>query len=93
MLLELCKMLARAIRGHRRTEPRPGPPRSWRGEPLAAVGAYDPSDDPYRTLSIHGVPGGPANRPTTGSPPVSPASDAAGAGRIALPEITKHSAA
>jgi hypothetical protein len=93
MLLALCKMLARAIRGHRRTEARPGPPRAWRGEPLAAVGAYDPSDDPHRTLSIRCVPDGPVNRPPTGSPPVSPTPDAAGAGRTALPAKAKHSVA
>jgi hypothetical protein len=93
MLLALCEKLARAICGRRRTEARPGPPRSWRGESLAAAGAYDPSDDPYRTLSSRGVPDGPANRPTTGSPPVSAARDAAGVGRVALPESTKHSVA
>jgi hypothetical protein len=73
MVLTWCNVLARAIRGHLRTEARPEPPRSWRGEPLAAVGQPDSSIDSYRTLLIGCVPDGPANRPTTGSLPVPPA--------------------
>jgi len=80
MLLTWCKVLAWAIRGHLRTEAQPGPPRSWRGEPLAAVGKPAPSTDSYRTLSIVCVPDGLASSPTTGSPPVPPAPDAPGSG-------------
>jgi hypothetical protein len=90
MVLAWCKVLARAIRVRLRTETQPEPPRSWRGEPLAAVGKPAPSTDPYRTLSIVCVPDGPANSPTTGSPPMPPAPDAPGAGRTALPEKAKH---
>ena len=73
MVLTWCKVLARAIRGQGRTEAQPEPPRSWRWEPLAAVGKPDSSTDSYRTLSFVCVPDGPANSPTARSPPVPPA--------------------
>ena len=73
MVLAWCKVLAQAIRGRLRTETPPEPPRSWRGEPLAAVGKPDSSTDSYQTLLIGSVPDGPANSPTTASPPVPPA--------------------
>jgi hypothetical protein len=73
MVLTWCKVLARAIRGLLRTETQPEPPRSWRGEPLAAVGKPAPSTYSYRTLPIVCVPDDPANSPTTRSPPVPPA--------------------
>jgi hypothetical protein len=85
MVLTWCKMLARAIRGHLRTEAQPEPRPSWRGEPLAAVGKSAPSTDPYRTLSLVWVPDGPANSPTTGSPPIPPAPDAPGPGGLPRP--------
>ena len=78
MVLAWYKVLAWAIRGHLRTEALPEPPRSWRGEPLAAVGEPAPGADSYRTLAIVRIPDGPANGPTTGSPPVPPAPDAPG---------------
>ncbi len=90
MVLAWCKVLARAIRGHLRTEGPPEPPRSWRGEPLAAVGQPAPSTDPFRTLSFVCVPEGPAHGPTAGSPPMPPAPDAPGAGRADRPEKAKH---
>jgi hypothetical protein len=84
MVLTWCKVIARAICGYHRTEARPGPPRSWRGEPLAAVGKPDSGIDPFRTLTVVRVSDGPANSHTTGSPPVPPAPDAPGAN--GLPE-------
>ena len=77
MLQTWYNKLAQAIRGQRRTEAQPEP-RSWRGEPLADVGADDPGDDPYRTLSLHWVLDGPANSPATGAPPAPPAPEAQG---------------
>jgi hypothetical protein len=73
MVLTWCKGLARAIRGQGRTEAQPEPRRSWRGEPLPAASKSDSSFDSYRTLLIGCVPDGPANSPTTRSPPVPPA--------------------
>ena len=73
MLLTWCKMLLRAIRGPLRTEAQPRPPRSWRGEPLAAARKPAPSAYFYRTLPSTRDPDGPANSPPTGSPPVPPA--------------------
>jgi len=73
MVLTWCKVLARAIRGHLRTEVQPEPPRSWRGEPLAAVGKLASSTDSYQTLSFVCVPDAPANSPTPRSLPVPPA--------------------
>jgi hypothetical protein len=78
MLLTCCKVLARVIRGHLRTEAQPEPPRSWRGYPLGTVGKPAPSTDSYRTLSIVCVPDSPVNSPTTGSSPIPPAPDAPG---------------
>jgi hypothetical protein len=82
MVLAWCKVLAQAIRGRLRTETPPEPPRSWRGEPLAAGGEPAPDADPYRTLSLVCAPEDPANSPTTGSPPIPPAPDAPGAGGL-----------
>jgi hypothetical protein len=82
MVLTWCKVLARAARGHLCTEAQPEPPCSWRGESLAASGKPAPDTDPYRTLSIVWVPDGPANSPTTGSPPIPPAPDAPVAGEL-----------
>jgi hypothetical protein len=76
MLLTWCKMLLRAIRGPLRTEAQPRPPRSWRGEPLAAIGKPDSSIDSYQTLVIGCVRDGPANSPTPRSPPIPLAHDA-----------------
>jgi hypothetical protein len=78
MVLAWCKTLAWAIGGHLRTEARPEPARSWRGQPLAVVGEADASSDPYRTLSMVCAPDGQANRPTTGSPPMPAVPNAAG---------------
>jgi hypothetical protein len=50
MVLAWCKVFARAIRGRFRTEAQPEPLRSWRGEPLPAVGKRAPSTNSYRTL-------------------------------------------
>ena len=82
MVLAWCKALARALHGRLRTEAQPEPPSSWRGEPLAAVGKPVPSTPSYRTLSTARVPDGPANSPTTGSPPIPPAPDAPGPGGL-----------
>jgi hypothetical protein len=73
MVLKWFKALARAIRGFFRTEAQPEPPRSWRGEPLAAVRKPAPSAYFYRTLPSNRDPDGPANSPPAGSPPVPPA--------------------
>jgi hypothetical protein len=82
MVLTWCKLIARAICGYHRTEARPGPPRSWRGEAVAAVGKHDPGIDPFRTLTIGRASDGPADGPTTRSPPIPPAPDALGGGGL-----------
>jgi hypothetical protein len=91
MLLAWCKVLARAIRGHLRTEVKPEPRRSWRGEPLEAGGKPTPGSDCYRTLSIVWVPDGPANSPTTESPQIPPAPDAPVAGGLPQSLSESHS--
>jgi hypothetical protein len=50
MVLTWCKVFARAIRGCFCTQAQPEPPRSWRGEPLPAVGKRAPSTNSYGTL-------------------------------------------
>jgi hypothetical protein len=73
MVLTWCKVLVRAIGGHFRREARPEPPRSWRGEPLAAVAEPAPNADPYRTVSTICISDGPAHGPAAGSLPIPPA--------------------
>jgi hypothetical protein len=78
MLLTWCKVFARAIRGHLRSEAQSEPPRGWRGEPLAARSTAPPEDPSYRTLRIDDVPDGRANSPDVEADPAPPEADAPG---------------
>jgi hypothetical protein len=89
MVLTWCKVLARAIRGHLRTEAQPEPPRSWRGEPLAASSTASPRTHSYRTLSIVCVPDRPANSPEAETHPAPPVANAPGTG--GLPQASPES--
>jgi hypothetical protein len=81
MVLAWCKVLARALRGHLRTEVRFEPLRSWQGEPLPAGNPAADSDS-YRTLTIVCVPDGAAISPTTESTPILPSPNACCAGEL-----------
>ena len=89
MVLTWCKVLARAIRGHLRTEAQPEPPRSWRGEPLTASSMASSRTHSYRTLSFVCVPDGPANSPDTETHPAPPEADTPGPG--GLPQAAPRS--
>jgi hypothetical protein len=90
MALTWCKLLARVICGPLHTDAQPEPLRSWRGEPLTAVGKSDPGTDPYRTLIVDLIPERTANSCITGSTVIPPAPGAHSAERTDLPEKTEH---